>query len=102
MTPGAMGDLKRRALALLATHEFYHQQEKTKFSYELQTILRELQKVKLELGHLIKAINGQEVTSGLETELDGLIRKLTNRVKVLPLEPILEEDLGGLAGDLFA
>ncbi len=92
MGMGTIFDLKDCADRLLSTRSFVCSKDKVAFEYELHQVLQQLVQIKLELACLNQSTNRSlaHVPEYCEEddELSCLIRKLRNRAKVLPSEPV--------------
>lgn len=81
-------DLRDYAERLLGQKSFYSYQERGSLMSKLRVVKRRLYKIEASLVPLVSYTEGfcQE-----DTEVARLIRRIRNRLKVLPMEPVLSD-----------
>lgn len=81
-------DLRDYAQRLLVQKSFYSFQERNAFAAKLRVVLKRLKKIEKSLSSL------DGVAEDGDSEIRRLIRQISNRIKVLPMEPIMSDVCG--------
>ena len=84
-------ELQAYAEQLLRQQDFYSYQEKAWLRHELRLVLRCLLRIDASLSQLLKQYHCAQVENSEEQQLSRLIRRVRNRLKVLPMEPVLSD-----------
>lgn len=92
MEKGTIFDLKMYADQLLEAHSFLRREDKIRFEYKLKQVLQQLIQIQIELSHLNKSASYLAALvpeyRDEDDELSCLIRRVKERVKSLPSEPV--------------